>query len=186
MRAGVLGTGTVGRSVGGKLRELGHDVVIGTRDPVKLMERAEPDARGNDPFAVWQQQHPDIGIATFRDAAAHGDLLVNATSGAGSLDALRSVGEETLAGKVLVDIANPLDFSRGMPPSLLVSNTDSLAEQIQREFPAARVVKSLNTVTAAVMVDPGSIANGHHTIFVSGDDPEAKREGTGLLEAFGG
>lgn len=110
---------------------------------------------------------------------------MNATSGAASIEALRSAGDENLAGKVLIDIANPLDFSRGMPPSLLVSNTDSLAEQIQREFPAARVVKTLNTVTAAVMVDPGSIANGHHTIFVSGDDDQAKREVIGLLTAFG-
>jgi predicted dinucleotide-binding enzyme len=185
MRVGVLGTGTVGRAISAKLRELGHDVVIGTRDPVELMERAEPDARGNDPFAVWQQKHPDIGIATFHDAAEHGELLVNATAGAGSLDALRAAGEDTLGDKILIDIANPLDFSQGMPPSLFVSNTDSLAEQIQREFPAARVVKTLNTVTAAVMVDPGSIANGHHTVFVSGDEKEAKREVIGLLEAFG-
>ena len=185
MRVGVLGTGTVGRAISAKLRELGHDVVIGTRDPIELMERTEPDARGNDPFAVWQERHPDIGIAAFRDAAEHGELLVNATAGAGSLDALRAAGEDVVGGKILIDIANPLDFSRGMPPSLFVSNTDSLAEQIQREFPAARVVKTLNTVTAAVMVDPGTIANGHHTIFVSGDEKEAKREVIGLLEAFG-
>jgi predicted dinucleotide-binding enzyme len=185
MRAGVLGTGTVGRAIGAKLRELGHDVVIGTRDPAELMERTEPDARGNDPFAVWQQRHQDIGIATFREAASHGELLVNATSGTGSLAALGSAGEEYLAGKVLIDIANPLDYSGGMPPSLFVSNTDSLAERIQREYPSARVVKTLNTVTAAVMVDPGSIANGHHTIFVSGDDDQAKQEVIGLLTAFG-
>jgi predicted dinucleotide-binding enzyme len=186
MRVGVLGTGTVGRAIAAKLRELGHDVVVGTRDPVELMERTEPDARGNDPFAVWQEKHPDIGVATFRDAAAHGELLVNATAGAGSLDALGSAGEDNLDGKVLIDIANPLDFSQGMPPSLFVSNIDSLAEQIQRAFPAARVVKTLNTVTAAVMVDPGSIADGHHTVFVSGDDADAKREVIGLLtEGFG-
>jgi predicted dinucleotide-binding enzyme len=185
MRAGVLGTGTVGRAIGAKLRELGHDVVIGTRDPAELMERTEPDARGNDPFAVWQQRHPDIGIATFREAAGHGELLVNATSGAGSLEALGSAGEEHLAGKVLIDIANPLDYSRGMPPTLFVSNTESLAERIQRAFPAARVVKTLNTVTAAVMVDPGSIANGHHTIFVSGDEKEAKQQVIDLLTDFG-
>jgi predicted dinucleotide-binding enzyme len=181
MRVGVLGTGTVGRAIAAKLRERGHDVVIGTRDPVELMERTEPDARGNDPFAVWQQSHPDIGVATFHDAAEHGELLVNATSGDGSLEALRAAGEEQLAGKVLIDIANPLDYSRGMPPSLFVTNTDSLAEQIQRAFPSARVVKTLNTVTAAVMVDPGSIANGHHTIFVSGDEKEAKQEVVSLL-----
>src|SRR5919201_2974426 len=185
MRAGVLGTGNVGRAIGAKLRELGHDVVIGTRDPVELMERTEPDARGNDPFAVWQQRHADIGVSTFRDSVAHGELVVNATNGAASIEALGSAGEEHLAGKVLIDIANPLDFSHGMPPTLFVSNTDSLAEQIQRAFPSARVVKTLNTVTAAVMVDPGTIANGHHTVFVSGEDKEAKQEVMGLLTDFG-
>jgi predicted dinucleotide-binding enzyme len=185
MRVGVLGTGMVGRAIAGKLRELGHDVVVGTRDPVALMERTDPDARGNDPFAVWQQAHPDVGIATFRDAAAHGELLVNATSGDGSLAALGMAGEEQLAGKVLIDIANPIDHAGGVPPPLFVSNTDSLAEQIQRAFPSVRVVKSLNTVTAAVMVDPGSIADGHHTIFVSGDDADAKQQVVQLLTDIG-
>jgi predicted dinucleotide-binding enzyme len=186
MRAGVLGTGTVGRAIGGKLTELGHDVVIGTRDPAALMERTDPDARGNDPFATWQARNPSVRIGTFAEAAAHGELLVNATSGAASIEALRSAGPENLDGKVLVDIANPLDYSSGMPPSLFVSNTDSLAEQIQREFPGARVVKTLNTVTASVMVDPDSLANGYHTIFVSGDDRDARNEVKALLaDGFG-
>jgi predicted dinucleotide-binding enzyme len=185
MRIAVIGTGSAGRQLAAGFRRIGHDVVVGTRDPAELMERTDPDARGNDPFAVWQQGHPDIGVATFRDAAAHGELLVNATSGEGSLAALGAAGEERLAGKVLVDIANPIDHSGGMPPPLFVSNTDSLAEQIQRAFPSARVVKTLNTVTAAVMVDPGSIANGHHTIFVSGDDEDAKQQVLQLLTDFG-
>jgi hypothetical protein len=185
MRVGVLGTGTVGRALAAKLRELDHEVVVGTRDPAGLMERTEPDARGNDPFAVWQQRHAQVRIATFAEAGAHGELLVNATNGAATMEVLGSVGEASLGGKVLIDIANPLDFSSGMPPSLFVSNTDSLAERIQRTFPGARVVKTLNTVTAAVMVDPGSIAGGHHTIFVSGDEKEAKQEVVALLTAFG-
>lgn len=185
MRVGVLGTGMVGRAISGKLRELGHDVAVGTRDPGELMERTDPDARGNDPFAVWQAAHAEVRVATFRDAAAHGELLVNGTSGAASIDALTAAGDDHLAGKVLIDIANPLDYSNGMPPTLFVSNTDSLAERIQRAFPSARVVKTLNTVTAAVMVDPGSVADGHHTVFVSGDEKEAKQEVIGLLTAFG-
>jgi predicted dinucleotide-binding enzyme len=185
MQVGVLGTGMVGRAIAGKLRELGHDVVVGTRDPDELMERTEPDARGNDPFAVWHAAHDDVRVATFREAAVHGELLVNATNGAASIAALSAAGEEHLAGKVLIDISNPLDFSQGMPPSLFVSNTDSLAEQIQRAFPAARVVKTLNTVTAALMVDPGSIADGHHTVFVSGEDREAKRQVVEILTALG-
>ncbi len=185
MRVGVLGTGQAGRAIAGKLRELGHDVVVGTRDPQELMERTEPDARGNDPFATWQAANTGVGIGTFEEAAAHGELLVNATNGAASLEALRSVGQENLAGKVLVDISNPVDYSQ-MPPTLFVSNTDSLAEQIQREFPDARVVKTLNTVTASVMVDPGSVGNGHHTAFVSGDDKFAKADVIALLsDGFG-
>jgi 8-hydroxy-5-deazaflavin:NADPH oxidoreductase len=186
MRMGVLGTGMVGRAISAKLRALGHDVVVGTRDPIELMERAEPDARGNDPFAVWQERHPDVRVATFREAAEHGELVVNATSGAASIAALSTAGEEHLAGKVLIDVANPLDHSGGTPPTLFVSNTDSLAEQIQRAFPSARVVKTLNTVTAVVMVDPASVADGHHTVFVSGDDREAKQEVIALLtDGFG-
>jgi predicted dinucleotide-binding enzyme len=185
MRVGVLGTGMVGRAIAAKLFDLGHDVVVGTRDPSELLARTDPDARGNDPFAVWHERHPDVSIATFAEAAEHGELLVNATNGAATLDVLGSVGEERLAGKIVIDIANPLDFSQGMPPSLFVSNTDSLAERIQRAFPTTRVVKTLNTVTAAVMVDPGSIADGHHTVFVSGDEKEAKREVIALLGAFG-
>lgn len=111
--------------------------------------------------------------------------MVNATNGAGSIAALEAAGEEHLAGKVLVDVSNPLDFSHGMPPSLLVSNTDSLGERIQRRFPATRVVKALNTMNAHLMVDPKQLAGGDHSVFVSGDDPDAKTQVTELLEAFG-
>ncbi len=186
MRVGVLGTGMVGRAIGGKLADLGHEVVVGTRDPAELMERTAPDARGNDPFATWHAKRPDVRVGTFEESAAHGELLVNATNGAASIDALGSTGEANLDGKVLIDIANPLDYSRGATPSLFVANTDSLAERIQRAFPRTRVVKTLNTVTASVMVDPSTVANGHHTIFVSGDDRFAKADVVGLLtDGFG-
>ena len=182
MRVGVLGTGIVGRTIAGKLGELGHDVSIGTRDPAALAERTEPDYMGNPPFPVWQADHPNIGVATFEDVASRSELLVNATNGAGSLEALLAAGEHNLDGKILIDISNPLDFSHGMPPSLFVSNTDSLAEQIQRAFPGAGVVKTLNTVAAPVMVDPALIGGGEHTMFVSGDDADAKAEVTTLLQ----
>jgi predicted dinucleotide-binding enzyme len=186
MRVAVLGTGMVGRAIAGKLSELGHEVVVGTRDPAATLARQEPDFAGNPPFAAWQAEHPQVRLAGLADAAAHGELVVNATAGGASLEALRAAGEANLDGKVLVDVANPLDFSQGMPPSLSVSNTDSLAECIQREFPNARVVKTLNTVNALVMVDPGVVGGGDHTVFVSGDDPEAKALITGLLtEGFG-
>jgi predicted dinucleotide-binding enzyme len=185
MRIGVLGTGMVGQAIAGRLAELDHEVLVGTRDPATTLAREAPDGYGNPPFKVWHTQHPGVKLGTFADAAAHGELLVNATAGAASLEALQLAGEASLAGKVLVDIANALDFSHGMPPSLLVANTDSLGERIQRAVPAARVVKALNTMTAPIMVNPGQLGGGDHAVFVCGDDPEAKALVTGILREFG-
>lgn len=184
MHVGVLGTGIVGCTIASKLVELGHDVTIGTRDVDALLARTEPDARGREPFAGWHGRNPKVKLDTFAVAAAQADVVVNATNGAASLAALAAAGESNLDGKVLIDISNPLDFSGGMPPSLFVSNTDSLAEQIQRAFPATRVVKALNTVTASVMVEP-SIVGDDHTMFVSGNDERAKAEVGELLRSFG-
>ena len=185
MKIAVLGTGTVGRAIAGALAGLGHDVVIGTRDPHATFGRTEPDRMGTPPFAQWHGTHTEIDLAAFADAAAGAELVVNATYGGGSLAALAAAGTANLAGKIIMDIANPLDFSRGMPPSLNPVNTDSLGEEIQRAFPESRVVKTLNTMTASVMVDPAGVAGGDHTVFVSGDDPDAKAAVTELLKGFG-
>lgn len=184
MTIAVLGTGAVGQAVAAKLATLGHDVAVGTRDPDATLARTEPDALGNPPFAVWREAHPEVGLATPADAAARAELIVNASNGAGSIAFLESAGEQNLSGKVLIDIANPLDFSHGMPPSLLVSNTDSLGEQIQRRFPQARVVKALNTMNCEVMVDPDKVP-GDHDLFVCGEDSDAKRQVTELLRDLG-
>jgi predicted dinucleotide-binding enzyme len=185
MKIAILGTGIVGQTLAGRLVDLGHDVCIGTRDVSKTMARDEPGLFGTPPFHVWQAQHPPVRLAAFADAAAAGELVINATSGAASLDALHAAGADNLAGKTLLDVSNPLDFSGGMPPVLFVSNTDSLAEQIQRAFPAARVVKSLNTMNANLMVNPGQLGNGEHSVFVSGNDAAAKDAVSGLLRQFG-
>ena len=185
MKIAVLGTGIVGRTIAGRLAQLGHDVAIGTRDPQATLARTDPDAMGNPPFGVWHSDHSDVALLPFREAAAGADIVVNATSGASSLESLRLAGAENLGGKVLVDVANPLDFSAGFPPTLTVKDTDSLAEQIQREFPDAKVVKTLNTVNASVMVDPAAVNGGEHSIFVSGDDASAKATVVELLEGFG-
>ena len=185
MPIAVLGTGPVGQTIAAKLAELGHEVTVGTRDVEVAMARTEVDMFGNPPFPEWQAQHPDIGVATLSDAAGAAELVVNATNGAGSINALEIAGEENLTGKVLLDIANPLDFSQGMPPSLLVSNTDSLGEQIQRRFPDTRVVKALNTMSAYLMVDPKQFAGGDHTVFLSGNDDDAKATVAELLRSFG-
>ena len=131
MKIAVMGTGPVGQALAGKLAELGHEVTVGTRDPEETLARAEPDYMGNPPFKAWQKEHPGVGLATPAEAAAEAELVVNATNGAGSVAILEAAGEPNLAEKVVVDVANPLDTSQGMPPSLFVSNTDSLGEQIQ-------------------------------------------------------
>jgi predicted dinucleotide-binding enzyme len=185
VRLGILGTGTVGQTIAARLVELGHDVVIGTRDPAETLSRTAPDAYDTPPFSAWQQEHSEVKVGTFGEATAHGDIIVNATAGAASLEALELAGEANLNGKTLIDVANPLDFSQGMPPTLSVSNTDSLGEQIQRRFPEVKVVKTLNTMNAYLMVNPAQLAGADHTVFVSGDDVEAKATATELLRSFG-
>jgi predicted dinucleotide-binding enzyme len=185
VRLGILGTGTVGKTIAARLAGLKHDVMVGTRNPEETASRTEPDPYGNPPFSAWQEEHPEVKLGTFAQAAAHGEMIVNATAGVVSLEALEQAGEDNLSGKVLIDISNPLDFSKGMPPSLSVVNTDSLGEQIQRRFPEAKVVKTLHTMNAYLMVDPAQLAGGDHSVFVSGDDPEAKAAVTDLLRSFG-
>ena len=184
MKIAVLGTGMVGRALAARLSGLGHDVTIGTRDPQATLARTEPDGMGNAPFSTWTVDHPEVDLAPFADAAAGAELVVNATNGSGALPALEHVGADHLADKVLVDISNPLDFSQGFPPTLFVKDTDSLGEQIQRAFPRARVVKTLNTLTADLMVHPASLG-AESSVFVSGDDPAAKATVTELLQSFG-
>ncbi|MGQ0841342.1 NADPH-dependent F420 reductase [Actinokineospora sp.] len=180
MKIGVLGTGMVGRAIAGRSAELGHDVRVGTRDVAATLARTESDG-----YAAWARDHGAVTLTTFADAAAHADLVVNASGGGVSLEVLAQAGAANLDGKVLLDVANPLDFSAGFPPTLSVKDTDSLGEQIQRSFPGARVVKSLNTLTADLMVRPADLAEADHTIFVAGDDAAAKAVVTGLLTEFG-
>jgi len=175
MRITVLGTGIVGRTLAARFDQLGHDVTIGTRDPAHTRE-------GED-FASWSADVPAVGLEAFGDVP-DADLVLNATSGGVSLDVLAAVGDERLSGRVLVDVSNPLDFSAGFPPSLLVKDTDSMAELIQRTHPSARVVKTLNTMNASVMAEPGRLPEPT-TVFVSGDDADAKAVVVELLESLG-
>jgi 8-hydroxy-5-deazaflavin:NADPH oxidoreductase len=173
MKIGVLGTGSVGRRIATKLVELGHEVTMGSRSAESEGLREWLGETGNSARG-----------GTFADAAAVGELLFNCTSGEASLEALKAAGANNLAGKVLVDVANPLDFSAGMPPTLSVCNDDSLGERIQAAFPEARVVKALNTVNNQVMVEPARLP-GAHNIFVCGNDEAAKAQVSELLQSFG-
>ena len=179
MKVGILGSGNVGRTLGTALIARGEDVMIGTRSP---------EAPGADtPLGKWLAGTDQKGrVASFPDTAAHGEVVINATAGTASLDALALAGRGNLRGKILIDVANPLDFSGGMPPVLSVSNRDSLGEQIQRALPDVRVVKALNTVTASLMVDPGQLAGGDHHLFICGDDDAAKQEVSEMLSRWFG
>ena len=173
MRIGVLGTGMVGQAIGTKLVDLGHEVAMGSREA------------GHENAVAWVKGAGEKATeGSFADAAGHGELVINCTSGVASLAALGAAGEENLSGKTLVDVANPLDASQGVPPTLAFCNDDSLGERIQAAFPASNVVKTLNTMNCQVMVEPTRVP-GEHAVFVSGEDEGAKREVNDLLESFG-
>lgn len=186
MRIGILGTGVVGQTLAAKLEELGHDVMMGTRAVSATLNRHEPGPFGLPSVSEWREAHPRVRLGDFAEAAAHGEIVINATSGGGALNALALAGEQNLNGKVLLDASNPLDFSQGMPPTLSICNTDSLGEQIQRAFPQVKVVKGLNTVTASLMVNAALVNGGDHTLFICGNDAEAKTQVKAWLKAWFG
>jgi predicted dinucleotide-binding enzyme len=174
MRIGILGTGMVGQAIGSKLIQLGHEVKMGSR--MADNEKATQWVKAN---GVRASQ------GTFADAAAFGEILFNCTAGMASLNALRMAGPANLKDKILIDIANPLDFSKGMPPTLAICNTDSLGEQIQRAFPGVKVVKTLNTMNCNIMVNP-SLVPGEHDVFICGNDAKAKTIVTQILKDWFG
>jgi len=168
MQIAILGTGAVGPALGKALSAAGHQVTIGTRDPEQTKARER-----------WAGV--DLPLAAYQDL--DGDVFINATNGQGSLAALRAVGD-ALKGKVVIDTSNALDFSHGFPPSLFVSNTDSLAEQMQRAFPEAQLVKMFNTMANEVMVDPNGLSSDT-TIFVAGNDVTARQTAASLAADLG-
>jgi len=184
MKIGILGTGVVGQTIAEKLSQLGHQVMIGTRDKEKTLSKKEKDNFGRPPFSEWHKNNSEIKFGTYSEAASFGEFMINATSGVGSIEALKLAGEKNFENKVLLDIANPLDFSKGMPPSLTICNTDSLGEQIQKAFPKIKVVKSLNTLNAYLMVNPSLLPESTN-VFLNGNDADAKSEVRKLLNSFG-
>ena len=186
MQIGIFGTGIVGQTLAGALAAKGHQVMIGTRDPRETLARDSGNVFNKTPFRDWQKANPAVALGTFAEAARFGEALINATSGDGAMPALQAAGADALGEKILLDVANPLDFSKGFPPSLTISNTDSLGELIQRTFPRLRVVKTLNTTNTLVMVNPAAVGGGDHSMFVCGNDAAAKAQVKGWLgEWFG-
>ena len=184
MKISILGTGTVGQVIAAKLLKLGHHVSLITRDKESTKERTKIDPQSGFSFKEWYENYQDIALLNYEETLADTDLFINATSGFGSIDALTSVGADKLADHILLDIANPLDFSKGMPPSLFICNTDSLGETIQRTFPRLNVVKSLNTMNCSLMMNPRSLKKKHN-VFLSGNNPAAKLVIRNLLEEIG-
>jgi predicted dinucleotide-binding enzyme len=173
MKIGLLGSGVVGQTIGTKLVQLGHDVMMGSRDPA------------NSTGITWAKKEGHNALyGTFMNAAAFGEIIINCTLGAASLEALQQAGSENLKGKILIDTSNPLDYSADLW-TLTICNTDSLGEQIQRAFPEAKVVKTLNTMNSNVMVDPRKLSE-KTDVFVSGNDPEAKATVTAILRDWFG
>jgi predicted dinucleotide-binding enzyme len=175
IKIGVLGTGVVGNTIATKLISLGHDVMMGSR------------TADNSKLKQWMETMQGKGKGgTFKDAASHGEIIFNCTAGGISTDVLKSAGEENISGKIIVDISNPLDFSRGMPPVLIdnLCNTNSVGEEIQKLFPSAKVVKTLNTMNCYLMVNP-PLVPGEHDVFISGNDSTAKHKVIEILNSFG-
>jgi len=182
MKIGIIGSGVVAQTLGGKLVEQEHDVVLGTRDPKKLDDKKMFAST----LREWQEENKSRAkVATFADAAAHGEMLINATSGQVSIDALKLAAADKVGPKILIDVSNELDHSKGMPPAVLASQERCLAEKIQATFPNLKIVKTLNTIGAPVMVNPKAVGGGDHTVFLSGNDPDAKAQVTKLLKSFG-
>ncbi|MBC7383271.1 MAG: NAD(P)-binding domain-containing protein [Bacteroidia bacterium] len=175
MKIAVLGTGTVGNTIGSKLIELGHEVMMGSRTSANEKATAFVDKHNNT--------HALAG--TFAGAAALGEIIFNCTLGMEAVNILKSAGEQNLKNKILIDVTNALDFSMGMPPALSICNDNSLGEEIQKNFPQIKVVKTLNTMWCGIMVNPAMINNADHNVFMSGNDEAAKSEVKVLLKSFG-
>lgn len=175
----------VGQTFANTLVAKGHTIFMGTRHVADTLKKPGNPAMNLPPFADWVAAHPTVQLTSFAEAAAAADLLINVTAGTASVAALETISEQNLAGKILIDVANPLDFSKGMPPTLSIVNNDSLGETIQRQFPDLKVVKTLNTMNCFVMVNPALIS-GPHNVFVSGNDAAAKQMVSMFLtEQFG-
>lgn len=171
MNVGILGSGDVARALAKGFLGLGHPVKLGSRDPKKLDE--------------WLKTAGErASTGTFAETARFGDLIIIATLGTGTEQAIQMAGPENFKGKVVIDTTNPLDFSGGMPPKLFVGHTDSLGERVQRWLPGARVVKAFNTVGNALMVNP-KMPGGPPDMFIGGNDDDAKKLVTQICDAFG-
>lgn len=187
MKISILGTGNVGQTFATKLISLGHEVMMGTRDVAATMQRTAMDNYGSLPFAEWHATNEKVRLGTFTESVAFGEVVFNVLQGAVVASVLENIPAASFDGKVVLDMSNPLDFSKGFPPTLLdgLNNSNSLGEEIQKSLPNAKVVKVLNTMWSGLMVNPLMIANGDHNAFMAGNDDEAKIAVREILVSFG-
>lgn len=174
MKIAVLGTGSVGATIAARLIELGHSVIIGSRE--KTNEKA---------LAIVNNLGAKCSNSTFNSACSEAEVIFNCTAGKAWEQVFGSIDEKNLNNKLLLDVSNPLDFSNGMPPTLTVCNTSSIGELLQAKFPNAHVVKTLNTMWSGLMVNPNQLNNGDHSVFMSGNSEEAKQSVSSILQSFG-
>lgn len=183
MKIAILGTGTVGQTFAEKFITLGHDVIMGTRNVSDTMNRT----KGSLPFGAWHSKNENVLLGTFAEAAAYGEIIVNALQGGVTIAAINSCNKSDFDNKIIIDIANPLDFSKGFPPSLIegLNNTNSLGEELQKTLPDAKVVKTLNTMNCLIMVNPAMINDGNHINYICGNNADAKENVKTILNSFG-
>ncbi|CAD7564485.1 NAD(P)-binding domain-containing protein [Escherichia coli] len=184
MKISIIGTGMVGRAFALRLTDLGHDVVVGTRNVDATRHRTSPDAKGIPAWQFWAKEHPEINLVSFIDAGRFAEIIVNATEGSNTLQALSVVGKDNMKGKIILDLALPLTYSPDDIPRLTFANDDSLGEQIQRTFPDSHVVKSLNTMAYSIMLNP-ALLPGSHNVFMSAESNDAKSRIKELLMQLG-
>lgn len=184
MKIGILGTGIVGRTLAAKFSSDGDDVLIGTRNVSETMAKGEPDGMGNPPFKEWQSQNQNVKLGTFADAAKFGEMILLATFGDVTKNAIDLAGKENFSNKIVIDTTNPLDFSKGVPPGFTATLGNSLGEQIQRYILDAKVVKAFNTIGAHIMVSPER-EEGDPDFFIAGNDNDAKKKISDVVKNWG-
>jgi 8-hydroxy-5-deazaflavin:NADPH oxidoreductase len=186
MKIAILGTGNVGQTFASKFVELGHEVMLGTRNVEATLSRKATDNYGSLPFGEWHSQNEKVQLGTFAETVAFGEIVLNALQGAITISTLKSVTPSSFEGKIVIDISNPLDFSKGFPPTLSegLNNDNSLGEEIQKTLPKAKVVKTLNTMYSGLMINPRALGEDS-TVFMSGNDADAKAKVKEILASFG-
>ncbi len=187
MKISILGTGQVAQTLAEKFLSLSHQVMLGTRNVQATLDRKATGDYGSTSYSDWQEKNEKATLGTFKEAAAFGEIIVNALNGSVTLDTLKAINVKDLENKILIDVANPLDFSKGFPPTLLqgLNNDNSLGEEIQKLLPATKIVKTFNTMYCGIMVNPQLLDDGNHINFICGNDDDAKATVKSLLNDFG-